>query len=55
MGVENTNLSKNTISRLGKFKKSNFQLPKGPCGHDIRSTGFEKPFKISSTQLKMEK
>ena len=36
-------------------QKSNFQLPKGPCGHDIRSTGLEKPFKISSRQLKMEK
>ena len=38
-----------------KFKKSNFQLPKGPCGHDIRSTGLEKPFKIGSRQLKMQK
>ena len=43
------------VEGLEKFKKSNFQLPKGPCGHDIRSTGLEKPFKISSRQLKMEK
>ena len=40
---------------LEKIKKSNFQVPKGPCGHDIRSAGFEKPFKISSRQVKMEK
>ena len=43
------------VEGLEKFKKSNFQLPKGPCGHDIRSTGLEKPFKISSRQLKMKK
>ena len=26
---------------LEKFKKANFQLPKGPCGHDIRGTELE--------------
>ena len=25
---------------LEKFKKSNFQLPKGPCGHDARDKGL---------------
>ena len=35
--------------------RANFQLPKGPCGHDIRSAGFGKLFKISSRQVRMEK
>ena len=31
-------------------QKSNFQLPKGPCGHDNRPKGLEK-FKKSNFQL----
>ena len=33
-----------------KNKKSNFQLLKGPCGHDARNKGLEK-FKKSNFQL----
>ena len=35
---------------LAKFKKSNFQFPKGPCGHDTRNKGLDK-FKKSNFQL----
>ena len=29
-----------------KLKKSNFQLPKGPCGHDTRKKGLAKIEKV---------
>ena len=35
---------------LGASRESNFQLPKGPCGHDNRNKGLEK-FKKSNFQL----
>ena len=36
---------------LEKFKKSNFQLPKDPCGHDTWTKGLKKSnSKISSSQ-----